>query len=1002
MISTVDFRGKAKYQTTVAGMITLWINSERVQQIKNTSASAATVDLTQLAWLRADQLGGPRFYIVNDPTSTGSIDVFFKHAITNVNTTLTIAPGEVAVCHAVTTTAWFLVKRVIGTPRALGHPTLAAITNETTPRTYSPYCLEGEGCELMEALDGVPLDGQDGRDQCIAPMFMNSALALNSLREPIRGADLVMPSVVPIKFSQDDFMIDSAHPTYATTPLSNQFLEALYAGDRWHGLIYLGTRHGISSHWHHIRLIGTTDTLPLDWDMPNNYSVRRHVWQKLITYRDASDTERTITIRFVMEHTVDPEPILHGGGGGGINDDEFMAWGALFNIYVFTNEILPAFADGNTYAPVGSGGSPIAFSLDDPVRWGGIVGEGQDDKFCHPQMAICASLPTTFEAPAGSFYVPWQDRKWLKSFLGGYTLRGKNREACYVVSNGAPWMTGSCADEALGGVGKELNIVFGGVFEFGVSATSYNYAAMTTGGDVPRSKPTEYVCIENGAGIGRTLLKPLRPGWDEDCGKLTPGDGSSISVRICVDDKYGIDDGTGRRVWPRDEADLCMGNIDEPLDEIGGTHYCFNNNGIDCNTMCCISLKQQIAGVYDKCVLHSFPLGDRLGSGDCDLLGDICSDAGTFWHQVVMELEDYDYSRRANPDIRTASWRRDLPDPDQVLYDVTYAAADTDWVDEIGTWTHGATLKVNAPGVSRSLCLYEASGYTNKYRDMIINARGLKCRTAVHGLAVRMDETAFTGYVAKIVRVPLTNGATVYIQKSTGIGYVDLASKVIANLTHEIVDMSLEVWGTTITFTWQVTGHDEDSLTVENCAITDRGWPGVFDPTADANVEFDNLNVDDTTQEYVTATGYITKSEINLDYPEKMRTAYRHCDETIGSITNCNTTVLEYHREFATAATWSHCRDVIYIQCDPDGSGTAIIAGDNPTSYDGPPPYCCDTNWCTGDADSCSQCPAPFMSMYFNFWQQCNSEFSKSVSSNHIPKICSGIALYNFTTIVCA
>lgn len=829
------------------------------------------------------------------------------------------------------------------------------------------------------------------------PMFMNPCVtARNQGREPIRGADVVMGSYVALRFAEDEFEADPNHPLYGhnVSELSDEFYDALYNSGGYHALAYAGTAHGTSRHWHHIRLKGAGPS----WELNNsaNLTVRRHVWRKSVEYGPPEEPDRyTMELRFVVEHTVSPEPSLPPSGSGGQNDPDFGAWGSLFMVYVFTDEIDPDFS--GTYTPAG-GASPVSFTMDDPCAWGnafGVSGGDDDDRFCHGQLAICASLPTTFQAPCGSNWVPLEERKYFTDAGGSPTARAGHRELCYTVSNGAPWSSVTCLTGKMpldSAQGRARNVVFG------VIGSSCNCAAMTTGGDVPTSVIPEYVVIENGMGVGRTYLVPTRPGWDEDCGELRVETGSSISVSLCIGDAHAPSGET----WPGFEVNGCDGHPDEPFEGVGGTHRCFNNNGSAASPAIgpdiCVSLDSDSIGeAVDKCVRTVTEYGPYNGS-TCDVLEQRCEPAGSFERRYSLPIEDYDYVMGGNQNARVATWSRILPDPDQQFFHYTYDQADTgDLVQAVGTWSFaagGATVDaVNAAKNVTALLLYDPSG--SDYKDMKITFEMKAVLTRSHAIAARGSEASdnYTGYLLTVDAVS-AGATTVSLKRYDADVETVLATRTVTGVTSDTVTGTFDVWGTTLQADLvfnPTTTPIVVSITAEDCNIWTGGKPGVASEDANAGAVID-FQIEDTTRAFLAIDGVLQQESVSISFPAQLHGIYGRCSGTYnpgcGTAPHCDCITWTYGPRTATSA--GHGPDSGDIVLMTPASPTD---GDNPTAYHGPSPARCDYSLCPGGEPSCGDCPPPFAALSLGLPATC--------AEGDQPNMASGISYYLWEAIVC-
>lgn len=297
------------------------------------------------------------------------------------------------------------------------------------------------------------------------------------LNRPIfRSSDLVVPKKIGLEFSADWVK----NPASLGATSLQGLIKAL--GNRLQWILeYDSSNNSASRHWHHLRY---RDIPQINWDdaaigagAGTPADVDRHVFKTTSTYEDETGTSRTLEIRVQFEASDD---LTRG------------AWGALCHIYVFTDE-LGAYTDGTSYNAGGAWTTSVSFTRDDPAIYEFTDGQRR----CHPQLAICASVPTSMESACG-----------FTSSYSGYDYTETPQ-----LEPGLPWLTGSsnwyrCMDNSL----------------FGIDPT---FAAYMLGGDWRGTRLMEYVCIHNGlAG-----LNAVRPGYTESLAQLTFS--SSISMAVC-------------------------------------------------------------------------------------------------------------------------------------------------------------------------------------------------------------------------------------------------------------------------------------------------------------------------------------------------------------------------------------------------------------------------------------------------------------------------------------
>lgn len=976
MINETQYYGGSKRNTSSASL-QFYRHEARLRVINCTTAGHAVI-LPEASSFLINELGA-EWMVYNESTSSQNIVV--KATINgSLSTLCTLTPGQVAVCFLINHTAgaekWIAAVRTRNTART------AAVGSHTgptkhDPTTYTPSCFEGELCDFAEAEGNVPLDGQDTRPEVIAPMIQDViANAINAAREPIRAADYVMPSIVLLTFRSGHFTPDANHPWAGSYTLSPEFYTALENNNRPHAVEYDNTADGLSHHWHHARWAGGVPS----WGIDPAFSVKRFIWKKIIPYfPNGGATQRNLEIRFVMEHTVDPTPTLTPSGSGGQQSRTEGAWGAVFHVYVFTDELNPSFVDGNSYTPVGATGT-VAFTKNNPCLYGGTgaIYAGDDaDRFIHPQMAICAHIPTSFESPAEYDWIPPEERDYFQG------IEGNNRSCWYKVSNGAPWLPGGCTEAAAGGIGIEGNCVFG------YSITTNSFAAYTLGGDFPTSKPLEFVTIENGLGVGRTYLKPKYPGWDEVCGRLNATDGSSISIKLCSDDKYW--DGG----WPKYDFDSCIGHPDEPFEGYGGSHSCFNRGNT--TVPCCVEFADAICFANEICTLTQTKYGDFNGT-DCNVIEQVCYVQGTYNTSILCSVYDYDYYFNGNYLLRQITWKGFKLIPNAERFDFTYAGASSALlVTKRGTFTYGATIDVTVAagaGTHRSIALHEPSTAI-KHGQVYVKAT--KCTTQPHSLFFKASYTAgaLTAYELRVTPTGGSN-ATVALYKIIA----DVATQLwTTNITNVIASMGLRAtwWGCDLTVWWDYDRNTALSHSREDTAIDGSGVSGFGSTANSTSVQFDDFTVVDLTKYY--SISYVQLGQDSLSHeiaPEAAASYTASCGGTnepnCGTPPRCNCTSVTETLTSELSATATG--ELSYPFCHTDETGTGVgTDGSNPGPINGGIPGCeCTGAYLGPNEPPCNPCPPPQVVGGVRIPKRCPVEGEGIICSGYNNWIYQGVA----------
>ena len=313
------------------------------------------------------------------------------------------------------------------------------------------------------------------------------------------------------------------------------------------------------------------------------------------------------------------------------------SWGTLYHIYVFTTEVNPTYVDDATYAPWG-----LTFNYNDPVVWvPGEAGSGvRGGRYCHPQMAICAAIPTTIESACGT---EWASPLEADAF-------------CDAAAPTAPWK-GAPTDAAI------KNAYFG--LDDGSNAKC---AVVTLGGHTPTSDLYDWVTIENGhpTGYGLTALRCNNPGWSPTSQSLNVLGGTSIDIVPCFPDQTDVD--------------TCDGHPSEPFEDVGGTLECFKPPD-EAPEDCCFSLTEPL-----QLVLRQRCGATTTGEGE----------SADGWPEATHFLYPWeaDYNEGGDPADRYIIWKKPIFDPtvvqDNFADDFDVIDSMAGWDQEVGTWTEGA------------------------------------------------------------------------------------------------------------------------------------------------------------------------------------------------------------------------------------------------------------------------------------------------------------------------
>lgn len=174
-------------------------------------------------------------------------------------------------------------------------------------------------------------------------------------------------------------------------------------------------------HWHHTRLKhpGPAWTCAGDSTVP----VSRKLWRRKINYTSNGQS-------FVLELLAACEVSTDASKG---------ARGYLFNVYAFTNQLSPSYVEGASFT--WSGKPATTFTRPDPCVL--KFNSGAYTRLCHPQLLLCASVPTTCQSPCGSTrHAPDLSSSDISQAIGPYgsTWFDARDEFCDAITPGLPWL----------------------------------------------------------------------------------------------------------------------------------------------------------------------------------------------------------------------------------------------------------------------------------------------------------------------------------------------------------------------------------------------------------------------------------------------------------------------------------------------------------------------------------------------------------------------------------
>lgn len=923
-------------------------------------------------------------------------------------------------------------------------------TVPTVPTTYTSSCFLGDDCEYLLNLGQTPLGGGEGFE-VVAPMFQDPCThAQNQEREAVRAADIIMPNLIAVRFARDEFTEDSSHPWYGTYgDLSTEFYDTLYRASTGYGAPWVLTydnalkqTSGTLRHWHHINRRGS---LGASWGHGTgsaNLTGFRYVWKATETYGPTNDPEAyTMTVYFIMEHTLTAEAVADSSGGGydyiGAGVPRYGMWGAHCILAVFTDELNPAWVDDSTTFQAADMTTAFTYNKRDPGVSGlayGLSETGTTDQKAsrrgvHPQCAILAHIPTTWEAPCGRNWVPPKiNERSAPNFRSLGTGLGRNLARLYDVPNGSPWLdisgcgTTYPGETSAGGSWPAIN--YGMLYNcvFGYYGSSTVAKAMTLGGSVGEegSAFLEWMAIENGNGDGRTYLIPSKAGWDEQCGELTVAAGSSISISLCTSDGDCLPDDelcSDRGEWPRTLISPCDGHPDEPLMGVGGTHHSFRNRdqaqGRDghLNTTCCVPMAPTSLTGVQFCSRTETEYGPPQFS-QCETQDVDCSRLRSYTTSYTMYYWDHTHMPGAagtNQALRTMEWGTILPNTlTRPLRDLD-PYANTDWTAYFGTIAHNASdiTISNVAGTSavRALSTWTiASGTGWDWFGVEISATFDDCFSEGHGLAF-MEGSAGSNTLGYGLYVYSTNGKDLIIELnaySSGSKETITTTTIIDAVSGE-GDAVFRVHGMDLTGTFTPSGGDPVSITGE---CTGVGWvfvesvaasgasgasatlgmrPGVFteETAISGTIQFTNVTIEDLVPDYVSSYGSLGDDSVAANMETTTMRGYGKCAEvhnpdcgTCCSPAICNCTISAEQLHTVASGTLSNSGNDVF----PQSTFLGCEAVDNPCDPESPwqesnptsaalasPFRCyCASKACAEGIDPCSDCgPNPSTPMLY-------------------------------------
>lgn len=660
------------------------------------------------------------------------------------------------------------------------------------------------------------------------PMYFDSTQALGSRSEPIRAADLNMPTSLQV-WLKPHWHQDPNHPY--TAPMSSELILALR---RTHELIYQGVSPLVTSrNPYHMRLGGTLGEPSFTYSLgagDPGLGVVRHIWQKIINYKDDDGNDQTLDIRFGAEYVADQTDPESAKG----------LWGTLFWKAYYTSEISD-YVDGTPVPEMDDVGS---YSRDDALISGSVYADDLDSKFYHPALIAYSVCATSMHGPKGHAWVPPDRERW---------------RVCYDQPAGAFWL----ADDY-------SNALWNSVF--GKEGGGYNTAGMTLGIDIGSSTSQffPWMCAENGGDQGRTLLSPDHPGWSESTAQLTVADGNDISIHVCNPGQLG------------NAINHCHGHPDDRIGGIGGTHACFRNAG-GTNYICTGISGTAHIDIIEMCVKETL-IYDR----DCVITDHQCSAEGTLTPFPLVVLWDYTYNFGGTASTRSLEFRQYVEDPTYVRGSWTFEDTDfTGWGQNVGVWDFDTTFTVITIDTGGDI---KAEAQYTPYIGHLYEDGGIqvisRATDATIGFKLRWHPgmSGNNGYWLEFDRVDL---------KARIFKVLNDVKTLLAEVSHDM-DISLDaklavnVDGARITMTWrdptEPSTHQGD-VHIDDCDYDVGGTMTLMVlETEDPGQVFDEVSVYDNNWRKVYASIIVNGTDfISTDVDPKACNMYGECDLVIGA-----------------------------------------------------------------------------------------------------------------------
>lgn len=611
----------------------------------------------------------------------------------------------------------------------------------------------------------------------IAEMFLDpcdSAYTSNGIRPVYRGADLGLPDKMYVSIDSTKFFKDS-HSSH-----SGSFAGAKNAFNKPFTLEFVQDFVPVtpySRHWHNCTSSGLGFI-----QIPNEYS-KKYVWAENRNYIGDDNNNHVLEVRFVLE-------IPDGSDNSGTTG----AWGSLFHIYAFTDEI--PYVEG---ASVGG----VSFYRDDPC----VYVDDTTQKVCHPQLLLVAHVPTTMESCCPSaLHDPLSPKTAVCSLFSG---------------PGLPWTSGTDRNASL------------------FSPTGGYLKAITLGGGCVSSKIYDLITIENQAQDGLTHLYTTAAGYDNDTGVLLTT--SAISCKP--------------RCYPQvDKENCCIGYTkhdhlnDIPMTPCVGSTKCWSSLSFpESNVVpriCCFYKDSYIRlTLNDKCFAVSL-----VTDGDCNTIGG--DTVIRSYYSRTIDIPAYEIVPNCGSESGVImSWRFSEDDPTYVNRDFNDDFSDNSLgaVDQLfGSWTavdgYAEMTDYNPGGPFAGLLTKQTDEYMNVHVETDVIHGDIPA--AIFTKTLDAGGGSWQSVYGQVN--PLTNKIGIY--KMVANVVTTLLEEDLGVVLGDGYHMVFDIDGSEVSFSvGSADMHDGHTLSGKFCTLKDlTGFVGVGHTIDDSLLQgFDNLVIED-------------------------------------------------------------------------------------------------------------------------------------------------------------